>query len=419
MCDRAECQQWVHIKCGGITPEEYEELKNSSPSKKTVWFCSVCENLNLMTSFSSNDSFPTDNSFSVLSDSQLEEESIGSDDDDDNESNLSSQSSASSTTTSSENSNSPRSKPKFRKLKLMLVNVCSVKSKRKQRDLHALFEQEDPDIVCGTESHVDSDHFTSEIFPTTHDYFRKDRDKFGGGVFIGVKKDLLAMQDDSMNADCESIWVKIVFAGKQPLHIGSFYRPTNSDPIPLVKLDESLKKLTGKATLPNIILAGDFNAPDINWENNTINKNPQYGVKLNQTLLDTANDNMLSQLQHTPTRGDNVLDIVFTTIPDQITNIDTVPGISDHDAVTVQLDTTVKYARKKPRTVYLYRKGNMEGLKEDMEIFKDSFLQSNPLDRDVETNWTSFKDELFKQMDKHIPQKKLSSWQDTMDEHYH
>ena len=148
MCDRAECQQWVHIKCGGIiTPEEYEELKNSSPSKKAVWFCSVCENLNLMTSFSSNDSFPTDNSFSVLSDSELEEESIGSDDDDDNESNLSSQSSASSTTTSPENSNSPRSKPKFRKLKLMLVNVRSVKSKRKQRDLHALFEQADPDIV--------------------------------------------------------------------------------------------------------------------------------------------------------------------------------------------------------------------------------------------------------------------------------
>ena len=73
--------------------------------------------------------------------------------------------------------------------------------------------KEDLDIVCGTESHVDSDHFTSEIFPTTHDYFRKDRNKFGGGVFIGVKKDLLAMQDDSMNADCESIWVKIVFAG--------------------------------------------------------------------------------------------------------------------------------------------------------------------------------------------------------------
>ena len=189
MCDRAECQQWVHIKCGGITPEEYEELKNSSPSKKTVWFCSVCENLNMMTSFSSNDSFPTDNSFSVLSDSELEEECIGSDDDDDdNESNLSSQSSASSTTTFSEISNSPRSKPKFRKLKLMLVNVRSVKSKRKQRDLHALFEQEDPDIVCVTESHVDSDHFTSEIFPTTHDYFRRDRNKFGGGVFHRCEK---------------------------------------------------------------------------------------------------------------------------------------------------------------------------------------------------------------------------------------
>ena len=90
-----------------------------------------------------------------------------------------------------------------------------------------------------------------------------------------------------------------------------------------------------------------------------------------------------------------MLDLVYTTIPDQITNIDTVPGMSYQDTI----DTTMKYACKKPCTVYLYRKGITKGLKEDMEIFKDSFLQFNPLDRDVETNWTSFKDELFKQMD--------------------
>ena len=77
-----------------------------------------------------------------------------------------------------------------------------------------------------------------------------------------------------------------------------------------------MKKLTSKSTLPNIIWAGDFNTPDIDWENNTIvtGKNkPQYGIPVNQTLIDLANDNMLSQLQHIPSRGDNILDLVFTT----------------------------------------------------------------------------------------------------------
>ena len=78
------------------------------------------------------------------------------------------------------------------------------------------------------------------------------------------------MQDNSMIVDCDSILVKTVFAGMQALHIGSFYRLRKSDPISLVKFDESLKKLTGKVTVPNIIIAGDFNVSDIIQENNTI-----------------------------------------------------------------------------------------------------------------------------------------------------
>ena len=125
-----------------------------------------------------------------------------------------------------------------------------------------------------------------------------------------------------------------------------------------------------------------------------------------------GNDNMLSQLQRLPTRGDNILDLVYTTLPDQVQSIETVPGISDHDAVTVHLDTTVKYGRKKPRTVYVYKKRDMNGLRNEMESFKDQFLQSQPMERSVEANWTMFKEKTFETMDKFIPQKKLSSWQD-------
>ena len=82
--------------------------------------------------------------------------------------------------------------------------------------------------------------------------------------------------------------------------------------------------------------------------------------------------------------AENVLNLVFTSSPDQIRNIETVPGMLDHDAVVVQFDTTVKYVGKKPHTVYIYKKGNIEGFKEDMEKFKDSFLQSDPMDRDIQ-----------------------------------
>ena len=117
-------------------------------------------------------------------------------------------------------------------------------------------------------------------------------------------------------------------------------------------------------------------------------------------------------MQHAPIRGDNILDLCFTTLPDQIKRVEVVPGMSDHEAVTIHLDTTVKYARKKPRMVYLFRKGNMEGVQKDLEDFKNSFLESDPEGKDVDENWNSLKKAIFKTMDKNIPKKQLSSWQD-------
>ena len=120
---------------------------------------------------------------------------------------------------------------------------------------------------------------------------------------------------------------------------------------------------------------------------------------------------MLTQTQHKQTWGDNVLDLCFTTIPDQIKEVDVVPGISDHDAVIIELDTAVKYCRKPPRLVYLYKKGDMDGVRKELEDFKDSFLESEPLKKGVEENWNMLKQAIFNAMEKHIPQKKLSSRQ--------
>ena len=159
------------------------------------------------------------------------------------------------------------------------------------------------------------------------------------------------------------------------------YRPTDQDTKPLGELDKALKTLTTKNRLPNIILAGDFNTPDINWKTNSVKKKPQYGMKLNQLLSDTANDNMLTQVQHNPTRKGNVLDLCFATLPDQIKQVDTAPGTSDYDVVNVEMDTAVKYRRKQPRTVYHYNKGDMDGVRKELEDFKESFLESEPMKR--------------------------------------
>ena len=111
------------------------------------------------------------------------------------------------------------------------------------------------------------------------------------------------------------------------------------------QLHESVSKLTCKKddVLPNIIINGDFNTPDIIWEDLTVNNNPNYSMLLNNTMLDFVNANFLTQLINTPTRNDNILDL------DIIYDLEIHPGMSDHNAITYQVNLSVKRQKKPDR----------------------------------------------------------------------
>ena len=156
-----------------------------------------------------------------------------------------------------------------------------------------------------------------------------------------------------LDTDCEITCSLIELANNKPLFIGSFYRsPSSDDQEEINKQHESISKITCKnASLPNIILNGGFNTPDINWENSSIHSKPYYYMGLNNSMVDFVNAISLSQ-----TRNDNILDLTMTTNPDLITDLETHPGISDHCAVTYNVNLTVKRRKKPDRYVYQYGK---------------------------------------------------------------
>lgn len=86
-------------------------------------------------------------------------------------------------------------------------------------------------------------------------------------------------------------------------------------------------------------------------------------MQLNNTMLDFANANFLTQLIITPTRNDNILDLVLSTNPDIIYDLEIHPGMSDHNAITYQVNLSVKRQKKPDRYVYQYKKGNIENVK--------------------------------------------------------
>ena len=378
-CD--ECDSWLHIKCCGIDPKTYTNLVNSNCS----WICPTCTLPNFSDSLFDSESDITgvnqfDSLLNVSSESQPENSPV------------------------TRKSIPPRLKP----LKLMIINCCSIQSKAKQSLFHSAIEEHKPDLILGTESHLSSDISTAEVFPSHYAVHRKDRNINGGGVFVAAKRDLIISDLVALDIDdLETSWNSIQLKGRKQLIIGSFYRPPKSRNETLAKLVETFDKIQNLYGNSTIVLGGDFNLPGVNWDTGQISPNPNYPVYLYHQFIDMCNDFNLTQVNTLPTRNNNILDLIITNTPDLIANVTTSPGISDHDLLTAELRARQVINKKAPRTVYMYGKGDMTKVCDEMEAFKETFLASSPSKRNVEENWCTFKAKLAEVMKAHIPQKTI------------
>ena len=110
-----------------------------------------------------------------------------------------------------------------------------------------------------------------------------------------------------------------------------------------------------------------------------------------------------------PTRKGNILDLVLTTNPNLVENVQVVDGMSDHDAVLVDITLKPSINRKQPRKVFLFKKGDIESARNDLKIRLDNYLTNNPQDKSVNENYNFFTETVLEVMKEHFPQKKLGS----------
>jgi len=105
------------------------------------------------------------------------------------------------------------------------------------------------------------------------------------------------------------------------------------------------------------------------------------------------NDSALDQLVTTPTRENNILDLVLTTDPDLISELAIVPGMSDHEAVFFTLSLFTQTPTRPTRVIYLYSRANFDAMNSELREFRDSFF-FNLTGHSLEANWTKFKTSL-------------------------
>ncbi|MGL1889688.1 MAG: hypothetical protein OCD76_24455, partial [Reichenbachiella sp.] len=275
-------------------------------------------------------------------------------------------------------------------------------------DFQCLLNEEKPDIVVVTETWLKPTIPSSDIVPNYYSVFRKDRpgEKRGGGVMIAVHNRLLSSVCMDMDTDCEIVWVKVELCNAKDLFIGAFYRPPTSKHT-LDELDKSIDKLRNSNSI--VCLCGDFNLPNITWDDCGVKPNSPC-LAISNSLIEITNDAGLMQMNSSPTRNKNILDLYFTNNPTLVRQTKVIPGIGDHDALLV--DSLIKpiVNNTVSRKVYQYHKGNMTDLNEELSRFRVNFL-ANCATESVDDMWSSFHSEMMRLQEEFIPSKMVKPQQ--------
>ena len=136
--------------------------------------------------------------------------------------------------------------------------------------------------------------------------------------------------------DCELLWTSFKFSNCKTLHLAICYRPPNSRPEVLHQIHDSINCAFQSSTRhPHIIVGGDFNLGDIEWEPETSKATNQNTSAQHNRLLPITEDCSLTQQIKSPTRQSSgkTLDLLFSSYPNTISNMSTLSGMSDYLAV--------------------------------------------------------------------------------------
>ena len=257
------------------------------------------------------------------------------------------------------------------------------------------------DIMVFTETHLDSTITDSELFPSNYTVFRRDRSyngRKGGGVLIATRDTVKVSQREDLLCDSELLFVDIHVSGNRKVNLGVFYRPPKSDINPLLDLQTALDNVL---STPNsdLLLLGDFNMPEINWETNCVSRSSDHTT----LLCEIIHDNFLTQLVKVPTREDNILDLVLVSSLDLVHDLTVGQPFSDHNSINLFLSRSSQVYRRSEKLVYSFRKADWEHLQNLLSYtpWHCAFLEDN-----IDLVWSAWSDLLLSAVDECIPKKK-------------
>lgn len=190
------------------------------------------------------------------------------------------------------------------RVKLININARSIVNK--SVELEAILLCYNPHIVVITETWLRDDIDDTDVFPPSYQVFRRDRPTRGGGVAVlikcGIRASLVRQIDNH-----ESVTLKAFCSGRTFL-LSAVYRPPDATSQFLHDLCDHLRSFSSN----EVIIAGDFNLPSVDWHYPFSNTGRCTDVG---PLLDIMLNLDVQQVVTEPTRvcdaSSSILDVVF------------------------------------------------------------------------------------------------------------
>ena len=195
---------------------------------------------------------------------------------------------------------------------------------------------------------------------------------------LDFRRDLLCTETPELDTECEIVWCELNIIGCRTLYLGSFYRPHIRKPEIekeyILAFNSSLTRIMSNKNA-HALVGGDFNCENIEWSTMQV---PE-GVpnrRVQSQLLEIVKDHCLSQVVNIHTHEDKTLDLLLTNSPSPVYRVKGMPpiGKADHGTVCVEYDIKAKRIQQAPGKIFLYKRADMDGLRDHLARYRDTFL---------------------------------------------
>ena len=305
---------------------------------------------------------------------------------------------------------------------MVYTNIDGLVSKL--NELKDYIRVEKPQIVCLTETKLNSKIKNETLNLPDYNIWRKDRqNKSGGGVMMLTRKDLLIKEMQFNTFENVELLSVEVGTKEGAVTVAALYMPpktrawNDNEYSELVSntvrsIRSMLQIVEDKSK--DVVLVGDFNSSN-DWMNLEVRGTEH---QWNWELMELAQDFLLTQHIRSCTRArgrdqPSLLDLLFTRQENQIENIDYEPPLGKSDHVVIKWDFIVKYdvieAEYNEGKKINYKKGNYQELRRH---FKDVDWRKALEDGNLNNKYANFCDIYNAAINIFIPQKKMETWKE-------